>query len=408
MNKVPDGWKEVLQSDAATFYNGRAYKLTEWENSGTPVIRLQNLTGSGKDYYYSNLVLPEHQYCVKGDLLYMWSASFGPYIWQGGKAIFHYHIWKIECKKELLEQKFLYFLLDDITMKMMNQSNGSTMLHITKEGMEKLKISLPPLSEQKKISEILSSVDRSIEATEKLIAKLADLKKALMQELFTKGIGHTRFKNSPLGRIPEEWEVACIGDIASKVGSGITPRGGSEVYLSKGVKFLRSQNIYPNGLKLDDIVFISKEQHDEMKNSKLQSFDVLLNITGASIGRCYFVPEGFGEGNVNQHVCIIRCKEIYHYGFLLYFLNSEVGQGQIFSSQSGGSREGLNYEQIKSFVVPFPSLTEQLKIASILSANNVKIEKAQLRLNKLQDMKKGLMSDLLTGKVRTLPKASRS
>ena len=115
--KADDGsefgeWEERKLGEVCRFVNGRAYKQTEWEKEGTPVIRLQNLTGSGKEYYYSNLNLPDHQYCYNNDLLYMWSATFGPVFWQGEKAIFHYHIWKIEVNPQLLDKKYMYFLLD--------------------------------------------------------------------------------------------------------------------------------------------------------------------------------------------------------------------------------------------------------------------------------------------------------
>ncbi|MER2688228.1 restriction endonuclease subunit S [Escherichia coli] len=90
LGEIPVDWEVVTLGTASSFINGRAYSLHEWENSGTPVIRLQNLTGRGDEYYYSNLQLPEKQYCKYGDLLFMWSATFGPVIWRGPKAIYHY------------------------------------------------------------------------------------------------------------------------------------------------------------------------------------------------------------------------------------------------------------------------------------------------------------------------------
>lgn len=122
LGEIPAGWEVVPQGSVATFFNGRAYKLTEWEETGTPVIRLQNLTGSGDKYYYSNLVLPDHQYVEKGDLLYMWSATFGPYIWWGDKAIYHYHIWKVECG-ERLHQGFMYYSLVRLTAAMKGKTH---------------------------------------------------------------------------------------------------------------------------------------------------------------------------------------------------------------------------------------------------------------------------------------------
>jgi len=185
LGEIPKSWEVVKQSEVATFYNGRAYKRTEWEETGIPVIRLQNLTGSGKDYYYSKLKLPEHQYCYQGDLLYMWSATFGPVWWFGDKAIYHYHIWKIEHDNKRLDKNFHFYLLDSVTSRMKNESHGSTMLHVTKGGMEKLPIQLPSLIEQKKISQILISIDEKLNVLSVKKETYQELKKGLMQQLLT-------------------------------------------------------------------------------------------------------------------------------------------------------------------------------------------------------------------------------
>ncbi|WP_313605969.1 restriction endonuclease subunit S [Comamonas jiangduensis] len=184
LGEVPVGWEVVHQGVVATFFNGRAYKLTEWEETGTPVIRLQNLTGSGDKYYYSTLNLPEHQYANNGDLLYMWSASFGPYIWQGEKAIYHYHIWKVECG-ERLDKLFMYYSLVWLTTAMKSKTHGSTMMHLTKAGMEKYPMVLPPLAEQRQIARILSTVDSKIEVLTSRQTEVMNLKRGLMQKLLT-------------------------------------------------------------------------------------------------------------------------------------------------------------------------------------------------------------------------------
>ena len=139
-----------------------------------------------------------------------------------------------------------------------------------------------------------------------------------------------------------------LGNVASKVGSGITPKGGSESYLAVGIPLIRSQNVLTGVLDLEDVAFISEEQHNKMNATQLKAGDVLLNITGASIGRSCIVPADFVEGNVNQHVCIIRPTEQLNSIFLSAFLNSELGQRQIDAFQAGGNRQGLNFAQIRS------------------------------------------------------------
>lgn len=190
LGEMPVEWEVTKQGDIANFLNGRAYKQTEFTESGTPIIRIQNLTG-GNNYVYSDMQLEENKYVDYGDLIYAWSATFGPYIWKGSKGIYHYHIWKIEVNENLLDKYFFFYRLDQLSVEMHSQKNGSAFAHITKGGMESHLVPLPPLKEQQKIAEILSSVDEDIEGYEEEKAKYEELKKGLMQQLLT---GKTRVK----------------------------------------------------------------------------------------------------------------------------------------------------------------------------------------------------------------------
>jgi type I restriction enzyme S subunit len=179
-------WESERLSKYAKLINGRAYSLFEWKSEGTPVIRLQNLTGRGEDYYYSTLQLPEKQYCNFGDLLFMWSATFGPVFWKGGKAIFHYHIWRVECDMSNLNKHFLFYILSELTEKIKRESSsGGTMLHVTKGMMESIKIPIPTLAEQTAIAQILSDMDTEISTLETQREKYKSVKQGMMQELLT-------------------------------------------------------------------------------------------------------------------------------------------------------------------------------------------------------------------------------
>lgn len=189
LGQIPENWEALSFSEVCTFINGRAYGLHEWEKRGTPVIRLQNLTGRGEDYYYSTLHLPAKQYCDYGDLLFMWSATFGPVIWKGQKAIYHYHIWKIVCNEDV-DKDFLYLTLDDMTENLKRgSSSGGTMLHVTKEIMEGTLAIFPPYSEQLKIASVLNGMIQEIEELTEKLTKLKNIKQGMMQELLT---GKTR------------------------------------------------------------------------------------------------------------------------------------------------------------------------------------------------------------------------
>ena len=183
----------------------------------------------------------------------------------------------------------------------------------------------------------------------------------------------------------EEWKKTKIGDITSKVGSGVTPKGGSAVYKTSGHLFIRSQNVGNGRFLLDDVAYIDEATHKKQINTELKDGDVLLNITGASIGRTTVVNKNVEGGNVNQHVCIIRLLEDYSPNYICNYLLSYGGQKQIDSFQAGGNREGLNFEQIRSIKFSIPSFREQSKIASLLSL----LEERIATQNKIiEDLKK--------------------
>ncbi|MGJ3446854.1 restriction endonuclease subunit S [Klebsiella michiganensis] len=251
-------------------------------------------------------------------------------------------------------------------------------------------------AEQQKIADCLSSMDNLLTAEIQKLAALKKYKKGLLQQLFPRE-GET----VPRVRFPEfrdsgEWKEYKLGSLTTKVGSGITPTGGNKNYKTKGHPFVRSQNIGWGELILDDVVFIDEETHKSFDSTEIKLSDVLLNITGASIGRSAVADSRIAGGNVNQHVCIIRVKQDeLHPVFLNQFLISEIGQKKIDSFQAGGNRQGLNFAQIRSFSVPLPPTeNEQSKIANCLSPFDELITAQSQRIDALKIHKRGLMQQL--------------
>ena len=201
----------------------------------------------------------------------------------------------------------------------------------------------------------------------------------------------------PAIRFPEftgEWKIVKVGTITTKVGSGVTPRGGETIYRSQGHPFVRSQNVGWGRLLLNDIAYIDEETHKKQLNTALEQNDVLLNITGASIGRCAIVNEMIVNGNVNQHVCIIRSNGAVDSEFLCNYLLSNYGQKQIDSFQAGGNRQGLNFEQIKSIRISIPTLDEQKHIAKLLCAINQRIETQNKIIEDLKKLRSAIADKL--------------
>ena len=178
-----DAWEQRKLGEVATFINGRAYKQNELLDSGKyKVLRVGNFY-TNDSWYYSNLELADKYYIDEGDLVYTWSATFGPHIWNGEKVIYHYHIWKIELSK-FLDRDFTLQILEADKAKLLANTNGSTMIHVTKKDMESKVISLPNIEEQKKIGSYLMKFDSLITLHQRKLDHLELMKKGLLQQMF--------------------------------------------------------------------------------------------------------------------------------------------------------------------------------------------------------------------------------
>ncbi|ENN8376183.1 restriction endonuclease subunit S [Providencia rettgeri] len=176
-------WDEIELGEEVTFINGRAYSQEELQDKGKyTILRVGNFY-TNSSWYYSDMELSDKYYADYGDLLYTWSASFGPHIWNGDKVIYHYHIWKLELS-ENIEKLFLLHLLDYDRAKILSGSNGSTMIHITKSAMEAKKVFIPKKEEQTAIGNYFQKLDTLINQHQQQISKLNNIKQACLSKMF--------------------------------------------------------------------------------------------------------------------------------------------------------------------------------------------------------------------------------
>ena len=179
---IPNHWKCCKQKYVIQLINGRAYSDNEFEENGKyRILRVGNLF-SNNEYYYSDMELDDDKYIDEGDLIYAWSATFGPRIYHGEKCIYHYHIWKV-IPHSVEKDYFLHFLYADVD-NLQSELNGGTMKHITKEIMEKRIVPLPCKDEQRLIADFLSDFDEAIAAAKKELELWKELKKGLLQQMF--------------------------------------------------------------------------------------------------------------------------------------------------------------------------------------------------------------------------------
>ena len=290
-------------------------------------------------------------------------------------------------------------------------ANGITRYGLSVYGINNVLLPVPSSKEQTTIANFLdretAKIDTLIGKQERLIELLQEKRQALISHAVTKGLDpNVKMKDSGvewLGEVPEHWEVSRLGYVTNKIGSGKTPKGGSEIYVDEGVLFIRSQNVYDDGLRTDDVVYISKNIDEEMSASRVKSGDILLNITGASLGRTTLVPENIEKANVNQHVCIIRVSNKKERFFISWIMKSTNIKAQINIAQTGAAREGLNFDQISNLMITLPPLKEQQQIADYLDTQTAKIDiliqKALQAITLLKARREALISAAVTGKI---------
>ena len=354
--------------------------------------------------------------CREGEALILSTGGNAAVHYGEGQFAYSTDCWALEPCHENIDGRFLYYYLTSQTDQIDALGfEGSGLKHLRKTFIREYSVPEFSRQEQTAIGEVLLTLDRAIKQTEVLIAKQQRIKTGVMQDLLTHGIdehGNLRteqtheFRDSSLGRIPAEWSTVKLDELVSRVGSGVTPRGGESVYTPEGVLFIRSQNVHFDGLQLNDVAYIPERIHLSMLRSEIFENDVLLNITGASIGRCCRMPKIDGCANVNQHVCTIRLLDSTEAtaSVLAAVIESHIGQHQIAQLNAGGNREGLNYQQVRSIMLSWPS--DDSEFARIYSGIRQVADcliASQTYLGKLRLLKTGLMQDLLTGNRRVTP-----
>jgi type I restriction enzyme, S subunit len=279
--------------------------------------------------------------------------------------------------------------------------------------MASIRLAVPPVYEQRQIAAYLNretaKIDKLIAKQHKLIKLLQEKRQAVISQAVTKGLDpNVKMKDSGvewLGEVPEHWDIQKLSRLTLKIGSGKTPRGGADTYKSEGILFIRSQNVYDDGLRLADVVYIDSETDSELSSSRVQPGDIFLNITGASIGRTCIAPSDIGAANVNQHVCIIRLSHDSQVGreYLSWFLKSNEIKNAIDFSQNGAAREGLNFEQISNFRVPIPTYEDQKviceKITEIISGIDTILHRCRHSVDLLIEHRQALIAAAVTGKI---------
>ena len=350
----------------------------------------------------SELALHKNREIPKNSVLVTCIGSIGKVSITNKRSATNQQINSIICNDGFYHE-YIYYSVLSISNYLVKISNITTLPIINKTDFENLKLTLPNFSDQKKISKILSSVDLMIELIEQKIEKLEILKKGIMFDLLTKGIGHTNFKDSPILSIPEEWSIKRLKDISIKLIDG--DRGHhypSQEELKKNghCLFLNATNVTKSGFNFKNFEYISKVKDSLLSKGKIRLNDIVITTRG-TVGNIAFYSNKIGLKNmrINSGMVIIRSddKELIN-EFLYHSLQSFYFEFNYKKFASGSAQPQLPIKDLENFMVPIPQMSEQLKIIKIANKISNKILLANVQLDKYQNLKKALMQDLLMGK----------
>nr|WP_075810534.1 restriction endonuclease subunit S [Clostridium perfringens] len=395
LGEIPNEWKIQYIDNVAKRYSGHTpnKQKEQYWNGNIPWISLKDTKKLDNRYIdntedYTTELGIENSSAVKlpkGTVVLSRDATVGKVgITKLEPMATSQHFINYVCG-ENINNLYLYYYLFSKKKLFERIAIGSTIKTIGLSFFKDFKIALPTKEEQEKIVKILSIVDEQIENTEKLIQKNQELKKGLMQQLLTKGIGHTEFKKTELGEIPKAWEIKKIEEICEILDSKRVPLNGKQRLKMQGdIPYYGANAIVDY---INDYIF-----DDEL---------ILIAEDGGNFGEFREKPIAFyvkGKCWVNNHAHVLKAIECENSKWIFYNLVHK----DITEIVQGGTRAKLNQKDLRNIKIPFPNLDEQEKIALILSAIDKKIEQYKYKKEKLEELKKGLMKQLLNGNIRVI------
>ena len=314
---------------------------------------------------------------------------------------------KISLKKELYYPEYFkqVFSNESFRNTLNKLSSQTTIKTIQSPTLKSIRFPIPPLPEQIKIAKFLSDVDALIESLDKLITKKKYIKQGLMQTLLTRGIGHTKFKKTEIGEMPENWRLSELGNLTDNESDIIAGPFGSNLkvsdYKDSGVPIIRLQNIAPNDFIPSDIKYISGTKAKELAYHSFIAGDIALAKLGDPIGISCIIPSTLKHGIVVADVVRIRVStKKADSQFIVQFLNSSINLRQLQLEKIGTTRPRVNLSAVRKIKLFLPSLSEQQKIAQILSNADREIDVLEQKRDKYKLLKTGMMQQLLTGGIR--------
>ena len=419
--RVPEGWevKKVSQISKTfaggtpnrenfTYYNGNI----PWVKSGE--VNQSSILKTEETITQDGLNNSNAKFVPKGTILVaMYGATAGKIALLNIDATTNQAVLAIPLKNDNIF--FIRYMLEFHMPKLVFQAQGSGQPNLSKQMVDNMLLLLPSKKEQEKIAKILSTLDKAIESSNRLIAKEKNIKTALMQELLTNGIdqnGQIRspktytYKQSELGLIPEEWEVDKLNEVTKLMTDFVA--NGSFASLADNVTVFNSPEFayyvrlvdIRKGLGHEKQTYVDEQSFKFLKKSSLTGKEILIANIGANVGETFLMPILNKPSTIAPNMIVINVNNKIIPEFLFYFLTYHKGISELQNVTEGSGQPKINKTKLKTVNVLIPKIQEQKQIAKILSIQDKKIQTEETNLAKQKELKKGLMNDLLSGKVR--------
>ena len=350
------------------------------EDSSYPqLVRIRDVKRGYSETYYSG-DYPEEYILSEGDLLVGMDGEFNIARWKCSGALLNQRVCKLVAKIGTNEE-YLRFAMSKSLKEIEQRTAFVTVKHLSAKELNKLELDVPELTKQDKIADILSRLERVIEARKEELEELDGLIKARFVEMFGDPVINEK-----------RWRQKSLGEITTKIGSGATPKGGKGAYQEEGITLIRSMNVHNGLFEYKELAHISDEQATKLDNVVIEENDVLLNITGASVARSCVVPSKILPARVNQHVCIIRCKKCINPEFLNKLLIDDNYQDLLWSiAGAGATREAITKQQVENLQIIMPPIELQIEFMRFCN----QVDKSKVAVQKALDETQLLFDSLM-------------
>ncbi|EJT6559445.1 restriction endonuclease subunit S [Clostridium perfringens] len=415
LGEIPSGWDIVDLKEVLNLLKDGTHNPPNRVETGVVMLSAENIFNSKVNFglnekfiSYDDYYKMHNNYEIeKGDILMTIVGTIGrtAIVECDYKFTVQRSVAILRSNEKINNYYLEKFLSSNICNKqLIKRSNSTAQAGLYLGELGKIKIILPSTKEQKKIAEILSTVDEQIENTEKLIQKNEDLKKGLMQQLLTKGIGHKEFKKTYLGDIPKEWHIINFFEFVNKIIDfrGRTPKKLGLNWGNGTILALSANNVKMGKIDFNlESYYASNELYEKwMGGNELSKGDLVMTME-APLGNIAQIPND-EKYILSQRVVALKTNNNIDNEFMKYMLMSNNVQNQLDMLSTGTTAKGINQKNLSKVLIALPKIEEQRKIASILSVLDEKVEQYKYKKEKLEELKKGLMQNLLTGKLRVI------